>query len=152
MLLRMGEKTKQKVLDLIRQPLAIEGCEIADMALSQYKKSVTLRLFVYSERGTGLDECGRISRIVGDLIDGSDLFESGYLLEVSSPGLDRPLKTARDFKFRVGETVRVILAESDRKKLTAEIVGASDTDVEFRNDEGTFTMPLSQIEQAIIVF
>jgi len=148
----MSEKTKQKVLDLIHEPLAIEGCEIADMALSQYKKSVTLRLFVYSERGTGLDECGRISRIVGDLIDGSDLFESGYLLEVSSPGLDRPLKTARDFKFRVGETVRVILAESDRKKLTAEIVGASDTDVEFRNDEGTFTMPLSEIEQAIIVF
>jgi ribosome maturation factor RimP len=122
------------------------------MALSQYKKSVTLRLYVYSDHGTGLDECGRISRIVGDLVDGTDLFESGYLLEVSSPGLDRPLKTARDFKFRIGETVRLMLAESSRKKLTAEIVGASDTDVEFRNDDGTFKMPLSEIEQATIVF
>jgi len=152
MLLNMSKKAKQQILDLITQPLADEGCEIVDMALSQYKKAVTLRLFVYSQKGPSLDECGRISGIVGDLIEGTDLFESGYTLEVSSPGLDRPLTEARDFRFRVGETVRIQSAKDERNKVTAEIVSASDTEVEFRNDEGVFRMPLSDIEQAKIVF
>ncbi len=152
MLLSMSEKTNKQVLDVIAQPLADEGCEIADLAISRYKESAMLRLFVYSHRGTSLDECGRISRLVGNLIDGTDLFNSGYTLEVSSPGLDRPLTTALDFKFRLGETIRIQMAQSGKKKMTAEIVAATDTEVELRNDEGTFTVPLSEIEQAKIVF
>ena len=152
MLLSMSEKTKKKVLDVIAQPLADEGCVIVDLALSQYKQAVLLRLFVYSKHGTSLDECGRISRLVGNLIDGTDLFASGYTLEVSSPGLDRPLTTAQDFKFRVGETIRIQTALAGKKKMTAEIVAATDTEVELRNDEGTFSVPFSEIEQAKIVF
>jgi ribosome maturation factor RimP len=152
MLLSMSEKTKRQVLDVIAQPLAAEGCEIADLALSQHKGDVMLRLFVYSSKGTSVGECGRLSRLIGDLIEGTDLFKSGYRLEVSSPGLDRPLTTALDFKYRVGETVRIQQPQGDRKKLTAEIVAATDTEVELRNDEGTFTIPISEIGQAKIVF
>src|SRR5210317_1087543 len=107
----MTGKLKDQIIELIERPLAEEGAELADITLSQYKSSATLRLFVYSEVGTSLDECARLSRLVGDLIDGTDLLESGYTLEVSSPGLDRPLKTARDFRFRIGEKVRLEFAE-----------------------------------------
>jgi ribosome maturation factor RimP len=145
------EKAKQQVLDLISTPLAREGVEIVDTALGRYRNKWTLRLFIYSERGTTLDECARISRIVGDLIDGSNLFEAGYLLEVSSPGLDRPLKTAGDFRRRIGETITVQFADRARPKVTAEIVAATETEVLLRDSSGEMKVGLSEIEHAKIV-
>ncbi len=149
----MTDELKGKITELIKQPLKDEGCEIANVVVSLYKSKGTLRLFVYSEHGATIEECARLSRMVGDLIDGTDFFRSGYTLEVSSPGLDRPLKSALDFKFRVGETVKIEFVDSAKKKLTAEIVGATDDEVEFKNDEaGQFKIGLVEIEQAKIIF
>ncbi len=86
------------------------------------------------------------------MIDGTDLFEGGYTLEVSSPGLDRPLTTARDFRYRIGETVKIEFVDPKRKAVTAEIVSATEDPVEFRNADGEFTLPLVEIERAKIVF
>ena len=148
----MAEDLKQKVLDLIERPLQAEGCEIADMALSRYRTSVTVRLYVYCEQGPTLEKCAHLSHVVGDVIDGTNLFEGGYTLEVSSPGLDRPLKTARDFRFRVGETVRIAFVDSKRKSVTAEIVSATEDQVEFRTGDTIVVVPLAEIERAKIVF
>jgi ribosome maturation factor RimP len=148
----MIDEVKQQVRELVEQPLLREGCEIVDIVLSRYKNRWTLKLFVFSQRGTTIDECARISQIVGDIIDGTDLFETGYTLEVSSPGLDRPLTTARDFKYRVGETVTIDFVDPRRKKLKAEIVAASDTEIQVRNSSGVFTLGLDEIDKATIVF
>ena len=148
----MIEELKQRVLELIEPSLAAEGYEVADIVLSRYKNKVTLKLFVYSSNPVTIDECARLSRMVGDLIDGTDLFDEGYTLEVSSPGLDRPLTTFRDFKYRVGETVKLLFVDRQRKQVTAEIVSAGDNAVEFRNDDGSFTIPLSEIERAKILY
>lgn len=139
---------------MIRQPLADEGLEVVDVSLSRYRSQVTLRVYIYGygEGGTTLDQCAQASGIVGDLVDGTDLFRSGYTLEVSSPGLDRPLKTSGDFRYRVGETVRIDYAEKGHKPVTAEIIEADEAEVRFRNDSGEFTLPLSEIAQAKIVF
>ncbi|MFH1687320.1 MAG: hypothetical protein ABIE70_07335 [bacterium] len=148
----MSKDLKEKILELLEEPLREEGCELADSALSRYKQSTMLRLYVYSKNGASLTECARISRIVGDLIDGTDLLSDGYTLEVSSPGLDRPLVTATDFRYRVGETVRVFPARKDIENITAEIVSVSDTEVLFRNEAGDTLLALADIEQAKIVF
>ncbi len=148
----MTDKSKDRIIELIEKPLLEEGAELAGVALSRYKSSTTLRLFVYSERSVSVDECSRLSRLVGDLIDGTDLLSSGYTLEVSSPGLDRPLTTARDFKFRVGETVRLEFVDKGRKKLTAEIVAATDEQIELKNESGLISFGLAEIKQAKIVF
>jgi ribosome maturation factor RimP len=148
----MAEDLKQKVLDLIEPSLAAEGCEVADMALSRYRTSVTLRLFVYCNQGPTLAKCSHLSHVIGDVIDGTNLFEGGYTLEVSSPGLDRPLKTARDFKYRVGETVKVGFVDPKRKAVTAEIVSVMEDAVVFRDATGEITLPLAEIERAKIVF
>jgi ribosome maturation factor RimP len=73
-------------------------------------------------------------------------------LEVSSPGLDRPLTEARDFRFRTGETVRVEFVDSKRKKLTAQVLSATDTEVEFQHDSEIVRIPLTEIRRAKIVF
>jgi len=148
----MADELKERIIELIEQPLADEGAELADVILSRYKSATTLRLFVYSSHGASIDECARLSRLVGDLIGGTDLLSSGYTLEVSSPGLDRPLKTARDFKYRVGETVQLEFVETGRKKLKGEIVAAGDEQIELKDESGVLSLGLAEIKQAKIVF
>ena len=148
----MASDLKQRVLDLIEPRLATEGCEIADMALSLYRTSVTLRVFVYCEQGPTLEQCSHLSRVIGEVIDGTDLFERGYTLEVSSPGLDRPLTTGRDFRFRIGETVKIGFVDPKRKAVTAEIISTTGDAVVFRDATGEFTLPLAEIDKAKIVF
>ncbi|MFH1374083.1 MAG: hypothetical protein ABII79_09835 [bacterium] len=148
----MFEDTKQKVADLVEEPLRQESCELVEVVLSRYRNRWNLKLFIYSEAGTTIDECTRISRLVADIIDGTSLFESGYTLEVSSPGLDRPLKTACDFRCRVGETVRIDYADPQAEPDTAEIVAATDKGVRFRSDRDTFEVELAAIKKATIVF
>ncbi len=148
----MSEALKEKIIGLIEGPLAAEGCELADFALSKYHTDVTLRVFVYAFDGPNLEMCARLSEAIGAVLDGTDLFEDGYILEVSSAGLDRPLTTLRDFKYRVGETVRIDFADPKRKKQTAEIVSVTEDSVEFRDDTGTFIVPLVEIGRAKIVF
>lgn len=148
----MLDDTKQQVIDLIEKPLRREGCELVDVVLSRYRKNWTLRLFIFSDRGTTIDECARISRLVGDIIDGTTVLESGYTLEVSSPGLDRPLTAARDFKYRVGETVKIEFTDRQVKQGPAQIVSATDGEIQFKDSTGVFTVNLTEIEKATIIF
>lgn len=146
------EILKKRILDLIEEPLQMENCEVADMALSRYKQNTTLRFFIYSDSGMNIDKCAHLSRVIGDMIDGTDWFERGYALEVSSPGLDRPLKTITDFKYRIGEKVRVKFEDKAKKNITAEIISVKDNEVELKNEENDLFVPLSEIKQAKIVF
>jgi ribosome maturation factor RimP len=146
------DTVKDQIRELLEKPLEVEGCEIADLVLSRYKNAETVRLFIYSDRGANLGECARISRIVGALIDGTSLFRSGYNLEVSSPGLDRPLTTDRDFRHRIGETVRIEYVDQKRKSDPVKIVAATGDTVEFEDVDSRFMVALSDIVQAKIVF
>ncbi|UCC43195.1 MAG: hypothetical protein JSU65_08580 [Candidatus Zixiibacteriota bacterium] len=143
---------RNEVAGLIEPLLAGENCELAEVVVSRYKSNTTLRVFVYARGGVTLDRCAELSTMLGDVIDGTDMFPDGYTLEVSSPGLTRELTTERDFRYRVGEIVALRFADRGRKKLTAEIVSAVGSEVVFRNDTGEFKVPLDEIEAAKIVF
>ena len=148
----MAAKLKEKIVELVEQPLAAEGSELADVVVSRYRGNVTLRLFVHSPGGTTIEKCARLSKIVGRVLDNAALFESGYVLEVSSLGLDRPLRTARDFRYRIGETVKIQFVDPKTEKLRAKILSVADDRVELETETGVMTLDLQQIEQAKIVF
>lgn len=148
----MKTELKDKIVALLEAPLRSRGAEIADVALSVYKENTTMRLFVYTEKGTRLDEIAKISRMVGDVIEETGYFEKGYLLEVSSPGLDRPLTTLVDFKYRVGEKVRLEFVDKKRKKISAEIVSVNDNEVLFKDIEKEFSVEITEIEKGKIIF
>jgi len=143
---------KDRIAAALEQPLVGEGFELADIVLSQYRNNVLVRLFVYGEHGVTLDDCARLSRSAGSVIDRLDMFADGYSLEVSSPGLDRPLTTARDFKYRIGETVQITFLDRTKPELRAEIASVAGNSIELRNDDGSFTFELADIEKARIVF
>ena len=147
-----NERLKEAVRNIIEKPLQSENCELADLSVSQYKKGSTVRLFVYCENGVTVGKCASLSSVVGAVIDGTELFENGYTLEISSPGLDRPLSNAMDFKYRIGETVKINFTEDNRPSVRAKIVSVSDSEIVFENETGTFTEELTDIEKAKIVY
>lgn len=148
----MKVDAKQTVSDLIDTLITSEPYEIADVAISEFKGSVTVKLYLYGENGVMIDECARLSKQLGEAIDATELFDGDYSLEVSSPGLDRPLSCARDYKYRVGETVKVEFLDKKRKRLHAEIVGVGEDSVEFKVAEEVITVDLADIKTAQIVF
>ena len=143
---------KEEVLKLIESPLQEEGCEVAELVIATYRKSATVRAFVYCQGGTNMARCAQLSHVIGTVLDGTDLFENGYTLEVSSPGLDRPLQKAVDFKYRLGETVSIQYAQGKRPPAKAKIVAVTDSEIVFENESGPFTESLANIERAKIVY
>jgi ribosome maturation factor RimP len=143
---------KDLIATALEQPLAADGFELADVVLSQYRNNVLVRLFVYGEHGVTVDDCARLSRSAGAVIDSLDMFSDGYSLEVSSPGLDRPLTTARDFRFRIGEAVHLKFLDQAKPDIRAQIVSVAGNSIELCNDDGSFTCELADIEKARIVF
>ena len=148
----MKREVKQQVTDLIQEPIRQAGFVLAEVVLSQYKSNVSLRVFVYGDQGVTIDDCARLSRLIGELIETTDLFENGDTLEVSSPGLDRPLKTPLDYRYRVGETVKVEFIDRSRKGVRGVIRSAGDTSVELDNGEGSVRIELAEVKRAQIVF
>lgn len=83
------------------------GFELVDAELKRDRAGVHVRLFVDKEGGIGLEELQSVSEEVSAILDAEDPIESSYTLEVSSPGLDRPLKGEQDYKRFVGRLARL---------------------------------------------
>ena len=86
-----------------------------------------LRVFIDKEGGVDLDDCQNLSRKLEELLDAQDLIKTSYILEVSSPGLDRELKKPRDFQREMGKDIDVSLfAPLDGKKVVTGPLSAYD--------------------------
>ena len=83
------------------------GLELVDLEFRREGRGWVLRLFIEKPGGVTLDDCAAVSRELGDLIDVEDLVPLSYTLEVSSPGLDRPLKKEQDFLKHIGKMIQL---------------------------------------------
>ncbi len=118
------ERVKQ-----IAEPKAEElGLELIDCEYKKEGGRRILRLYIDKKGGVGLDDCEAVSRSVEPVLDSEDFIDEAYTFEVSSPGLDRPLKTDRDFIRYEGEDVEVGLyaAIDGKKKFTGKLIGRKD--------------------------
>src|SRR5437879_11624790 len=109
----MQDDEKQLEIEGVVQPvLRDHGLTLVDLEWRPRRPRGVLRLYVDKPGGVGIDDCQRVSREVGDVLDASALIEEAYDLEVSSPGLDRQLRTDREFTWGAGERGRCWLAGS----------------------------------------
>ena len=107
----MQDDEKGLEIEGVVQPvLRDHGLMLVDLEWRPRRPRGVLRLFVDKPGGVGIDDCQRLSREVGDVLDASALIEEAYDLEVSSPGLDRQLRTDREFRWASGKRVRCWLA------------------------------------------
>ncbi|WHH58976.1 ribosome maturation factor RimP [Petroclostridium sp. X23] len=104
---------KGKIEDVVfelSQPVAEQnGCEVVDVEFKKEGPNWFLRVFIDKENGITLDDCEVVSKGVSNELDRVDPIDQSYYLEVSSPGLDRPLKKEKDFTSHLGDKVEVKL-------------------------------------------
>lgn len=96
-----------ELVDLVEPIVEDYGYELVDLEFKQEGPEWFLRIFIDKEGGVGLDDCVTVSREVGAILEVEDLIDRAYRLEVSSPGMDRPLKRPEDFERFSGERVKV---------------------------------------------
>jgi ribosome maturation factor RimP len=100
---------KDTLTHLILPLLNLRDVELVELAVSGGHRRKIVRIFVDRPDGITVDECAALSRDIADILDTRDPVDGTYLLEVSSPGLTRPLKTDRDFERVVGKSLRLVV-------------------------------------------
>jgi ribosome maturation factor RimP len=140
---------KQRVLHLAMQIADEQGVEIFDIALSG-KRKFLLRVIVDKEGGVTLDDCERFSKSLGAVLDIEDPFPGSYTLEVSSPGLDRPLKSINDFKKNKGKLARIITGEEIENQtfFIGRILEISNDSVKLLVNKREIDIPFEKISKA----
>ncbi len=102
---------KQKVYKLASQVAEEEGLELVSADILGTGRRLLVRVVVDKEGGVTIGDCERMSRSLEALMDVEDPIKGPYVLEVSSPGLDRPLTQQRDFEKNIGKLVRIVTTE-----------------------------------------
>lgn len=150
-----ASSVNKEVTRLIEPIIEDMGFELVDVRyVSQQGRSV-LRIFVDKEGGISIDDCAHVSREIGELIDVKDIIDHAYVLEVSSPGLDRPLVKEKDFQKAIGKKIKVKTAVQigNRKNFMGYLRGVNKGGVslEVENDKMVL-LKLGNVVKANIVY
>ena len=125
------DEIRDKVERIVEPVINAIGIELADIELNKMKGKALLRVFIEKEGGITIDDCSAVSREIEAVLDVEDPIPYSYVLEVSSPGLDRPLKRPDDFKRFAGENIRVVTLEPIDKQsfFVGKIAHAGDDEI-----------------------
>ena len=140
-----------KVTDLIEPVIESLGIELDELEFKRMKGKALLRVFIDREGGVTIDDCERVSREIEAVLDVEDPIPYSYVLEVSSPGLDRPLRKPEDFRKYSGSRARVITIDPIEKQnfFVGQIVEAGDSDIRILlQKDRTITIPYENISKA----
>ena len=146
---------RNRLLGLLEPVVAGLGYELIEVEFSPASSRALVRLYVDRTDGApvALDDCERVSRAVGKALDAQDPIEREYQLEVSSPGFDRPLRTAAHFARFAGNEARIELAEplEGRRRFRGKLGPNEDGKVMIEVDRREWKIPLAGISKARLV-
>ena len=120
--------------------------------ISQGRHSL-LRVYIDSDQGVFVDDCEKVSRQISAVMDVEDPISSEYTLEVSSPGMDRPLFTLEQYAAHAGDVVKIRLRTpfEGMRNVQGVLQGVEDEDVVVRVEQHEYLFPIEQIDKANIV-
>lgn len=147
----MSERVVEKIEEFVRQLLPPMGLELVEVQFRREGHGWVLRVFIDCAEGVTVDHCAEVSRELSDFLDVEDLIEHAYHLEISSPGLERPLRSISDFARFTGKKARVKLREeiNGQKVFIGNIQNVTEDTVELvGEDGGVVRFSLDQINKA----
>ena len=150
----------EKITEIAEPLVASLGMELVEIEFKREGRDMVLRLFVDREGGVMLDDCAQVSRELSEILDVEDFIPGHYTLEVSSPGLNRPLTKESDYARYQGRLVKVRTYEllpddagNPRKTFTGELLGLEDGIIRLKLKEGqTAGVPLDKVAKANLEF
>lgn len=145
-----GPELIRRAWEVLAPELAEFGFELIEVEFIRHGGTDVLRLFIDREGGVTIDHCAAASRQVSAMLDRDDFIESNYTLEVSSPGIARPLRKPADFERFKGERVKIqtIAPVEGRKRFTGVLTGFSDGLVALESDGTECRIHLENVKRA----
>jgi ribosome maturation factor RimP len=147
----VAEKAVDRVRALAQGIVDFMGMELVHVEVKREPGGAIVRLFIDKPGGVTLDDCSRVSRQISAQMDIDDPFEHRYTLEVSSPGLDRPLYGPRDYERFTGRSVRVTTYEpiDGQRRFAGRLVGLVEGSVHLLLPGGReLAIPLDRVAKA----
>ncbi len=143
-------KTEELVMPLIEQ----NNFELVDVEYVREGSNWYLRVYIDKENGINVDDCELISRALSDLLDEKDFIDEAYILEVSSPGLGRPLKKDKDFERSLMEEVEIKLyrAKNGRKDFRGILKSYDKDSITIEEDGAELIFQRKEIAQVRLAF
>jgi len=150
----MHTQAVREVSLLIEPVLEEMDIELVDVEFLSEGGRWILRIYLDRDGGITLDDCVQVSREIGDLIEVKDLFQQPYVLEVSSPGLNRPLKKEKDFANAVGKNVniRMVAPVDGRRNFKGKLHSFEDGVLCLAANDDRFLLLYEGVEKANLVY
>jgi len=142
-----------KLETIIEPAVTALGYELVGVEYLPQGRHSVLRVYIDSESGIRMEDCERVSHQVSGVLDVEDPISGEYTLEVSSPGLDRPLFTAEHYRRFVGSEVKLRLHRpvDGRRKFRGLLTGAGEEEIVIEVDGQEITLSLDDVEKANLV-
>ncbi len=146
----IDEEVTDKLRELAGPALAATGLDLIDVETSGDKNRLRLRVVVDKPGGVNVDDCAELNRYLSDILDVHDLIRDSYVIEVSSPGLDRPLKKPEHFAWAVGREVRLNLRRpSSGDRVAVGVLAAFDgRELTLKVGDESRNIPLEDVARA----
>jgi ribosome maturation factor RimP len=148
----MSQQAK-RVQALLEPVINAMGYECVGVEYLPQGKHSLLRIYIDKPEGIVVEDCEAVSHQVSGVLDVEDPIKGHYSLEVSSPGVDRPLFSLQHYLRFIGETVTLKMRTpiDGRRKFTGEIVSVVDEEIVIRDSDDEFRIPFAAIEKANLV-
>ncbi len=145
----MAETIVEKLTLLVGPIVEDLHLELVELLYRKEQHGWVIRIIIYAEGGITLEHCQSVSREVSYLLDVEDFIDKKYHLEVTSPGLDRPLTTPRDFERNVGKKIKVTLVDGDEViSVSGTIVKVDGEDIAVRTESEEIEFHCTEVKKA----
>jgi len=144
------DKLLEEVQQVVEPILRSQGFELVDVEYRREPQGWVLRIYLDREGGVTLDDCAEVSGEIGAVLEIKDLVSNPYVLEVSSPGLTRPLKKPEDFNKFSNRLVKIKLFEplEGQKNFKGTLLGLEGEKVHLEIEGRVYELPLQRIAKA----
>jgi len=147
----MSDELRARIEATVGDVVGFAGMELVHLEFRREGAGLVLRLYIDKESGVTLDDCARISRLVSSQLDADDPIPNRYTLEVSSPGIDRPLVKDKDYGRFAGHNIRLTTAAplEGQRRFSGRLIGLADGNIRLALEDGReVAIPREQVSMA----
>ena len=149
------KRIEEKTYNLLEDYLQSLGYELVFVEFTNENRGWVLRLYIDKEDGVNIDDCVKVSETVDPLLDVEDFIKASYNLEVSSPGVNRPLRKREHFEKVIGEKIKVVLKEpleNKRRNFKGKLIDVKSDSILMEVKNGDIEFLLKDIKKANLIY
>ncbi|MFA6597556.1 MAG: ribosome maturation factor RimP [Ignavibacteriaceae bacterium] len=144
---------EKKIVNITQEVTDRNGLLLVDFLFRGFNNSIVIEIYIDGEKSVSVEDCAKISREINDLIEAENLIDSAYRLEVSSPGVDRPLKFLQQYLKHINRSFDLQLAEEQgtSKKVTGKLLKIEGENLFFLIQKEETLVPYNTIKKAKVI-